>query len=327
MIRKDTVYAIMNRLLLDRGIYEDNYYIESILKPMNNKQVKDFVFSFFDYFKDEIDWVQLSQYKYLSEEFIAAFKNELDWNCISNCQSEILSEDFIDKYKKYLNYSYVCSKKQLSEDFIRNHSEDIDWHTISIYQNLSKDFIKEFKDKIDFYYLFRDNKYLTKDAAIEFSDNFYFPEVFNKHSGEKNFMFSIDEIKSLSDKNVNISNCANCCNLSYDFIDKNADKLNWVPICRRIKLTEDFIEKHLDKIDWNEISYCQNLSEDFIRKHKDKINWKYISSSRLSEDFIREFSHLIDWESLSSRSLNEFSDKFILDFKDRLRFTQENFYV
>jgi len=48
-----------------------------------------------------IDWVYISRYQKLSEDFIREFKDKLDWNYISRCQK--LSDDFIREFKDYIN--------------------------------------------------------------------------------------------------------------------------------------------------------------------------------------------------------------------------------
>ena len=51
-----------------------------------------------------------------------------------------------------------------------------------------------------------------------------------------------------------------------------------------------------DKVDWINISYRQKLSKDFIREFSDKVSWDYFSSSqKLSEKFIRKFSDKLNF--------------------------------
>jgi hypothetical protein len=49
-------------------------------------------------FEDKVDWVHISVYQKLSEEFIEKYQDKFDWKCISMFQklSKAL-EDFIEK--------------------------------------------------------------------------------------------------------------------------------------------------------------------------------------------------------------------------------------
>jgi len=69
--------------------------IKYFLKNWKNINKKDINFS-------EGQWRKISDYKYLSEEFIKEFKNEVNWNDISCCQK--LSARFIDEFIDYMYY-------------------------------------------------------------------------------------------------------------------------------------------------------------------------------------------------------------------------------
>lgn len=57
---------------------------------------------------------------------------------------------------------------------------------------------------------------------------------------------------------------------------------------------------------------------DFV-SHLESINWKYISlRENLSESFIEKFQDYIDWRYLSINQKVNFSDKFLLKFKDKI---------
>ena len=70
------------------------------------------------------------------------------------------------------------------------------------------------------------------------------------------------------------------------------DKLDWIWISEKQKLSEEFIENFQDKVDWFYISHHQKLTEDFIEKFQDKVYWFGISlRQKLSEDFIEKFKY------------------------------------
>ena len=94
-----------------------------------------------------MDWESISEYQYLSEDFIREFAGEVDWDYISTYQH--LSEDFIREFKKKVNWHCISRYQRLSEDFIREFNEKVNWYCISVYQHLSQEFIEEFIDKVD----------------------------------------------------------------------------------------------------------------------------------------------------------------------------------
>lgn len=53
-------------------------------------------------------------------------------------------------WKKKMNncYKNILKEIQLSEEFIRKHYKDIDWIAISVSQKLSKEFMIEFGNKL-----------------------------------------------------------------------------------------------------------------------------------------------------------------------------------
>src|SRR5690606_37928977 len=86
------------------------------------------------------DWILISEFQTLSEDFIREFKDDVNWYYISGYQT--LSEDFIREFKNDVDWSWVSSSQKLSEDFIREFKDDVDWYFISECQVLSEDFIR-----------------------------------------------------------------------------------------------------------------------------------------------------------------------------------------
>jgi hypothetical protein len=76
------------------------------------------------YFDGKIDWIDISKYQSLSEDFIREFQDKVNWKWIS----------------KYSN---------LSEDFILEFKNKVNWNAIMIieFPNLTKEFTMEFKSK------------------------------------------------------------------------------------------------------------------------------------------------------------------------------------
>ena len=64
--------------------------IEIIMKEQNlNCSIEDF--------KDKLDWIYVSEYQKLSEEFIREFQDNVNWNNVSKYQK--LSDSFIREFK------------------------------------------------------------------------------------------------------------------------------------------------------------------------------------------------------------------------------------
>ena len=80
------------------------------------------------YILDNLDWMCISMYLKLPEEFIIKFQEHVDWHCISKYQK--LSEEFIDKYHDKVCWKYIFKRQKLSRDFIdKYHDHDKnDWY-------------------------------------------------------------------------------------------------------------------------------------------------------------------------------------------------------
>lgn len=87
---------------------------------------------------------------------------------------------------------------------------------------------------------------------------------------------------------------------SDDFIEKFIREEDWTLIAKhRIFLTYSFIEKHADKLNWDDISQYQHLDDEFILKHRDRLNMSLISEFQsLKTDTIRELRDVLDWKKL-----------------------------
>ena len=112
--------------------------------------------------------------------------------------------------------------------------------------------------------------------------------------------------------------------LSEEFIEKYADRVDWDCISKYQKLSEQFIERHKDKVNWYYISMYQELSEKFIEKHEDKVNWYYISMrQKLSESFIEKHEDKVYWSCLSK--YQKISKNLIKKYKDRINIESQFF--
>lgn len=121
-------------------------------------------------FSDLVDWTKVSEYQTLSESFIERFADRVNWREISVHQQ--LSDAFTTKFYDKLDINRVIENScNISEDFIRDNIDNMteySWMTISYSRNLSEEFIREFQDKLDWDNIF-DNQDLSEEFRKEFS--------------------------------------------------------------------------------------------------------------------------------------------------------------
>lgn len=107
----------------------------------------------------EINWRRLCIDHKLSEEFIETFDNYVDWTTVIRYQN--LSEDFIRKYlDDKMFWPFTSQFQSLSENFIREFKDEVDWWNISENQILSWDFILEFEDKVNWNWISRHQPFI-----------------------------------------------------------------------------------------------------------------------------------------------------------------------
>jgi hypothetical protein len=155
------------------GISLDKVSWHKVMK--NRKLTLDFIKKY----KGQMDWLSLSCYQELTDEFIDEFKEEIYWDAIS--ERKDLSIDFLRKYKEkiiwyeyttynkleeetiiefaqYLDWDQISASQVLSENLIRDYKESVDWDAISESQELSESFINEFKDTVNWELIFYNQK-------------------------------------------------------------------------------------------------------------------------------------------------------------------------
>jgi hypothetical protein len=65
-------------------------------------------------FFDDWDWVKISTYQYLTDNFIEKYSDKVDWDQISYFQ--YLSETFIRKHINKINFKCLIYNKNISEE-------------------------------------------------------------------------------------------------------------------------------------------------------------------------------------------------------------------
>jgi hypothetical protein len=61
--------------------------------------------------------------------------------------------------------------------------------------------------------------------------------------------------------------------LSPEFVDRNADALDWYALCEFQALPEWLLRKHVDRLNWGQLSRYQELSPAFEAEFAARINW------------------------------------------------------
>ena len=126
------------------------------------------------------------------------------------------------------------------------------------------------------------------------------------------------------DENADFVNWDSICEhqiLSEFFIKKHWNRVNWKLICRHQKLSEEFMSCHSNVIVWEEVFQFQKVSEEFLQnciKESVRIDWRLISiHQKLSEEFMHEYRFLLEWGHLSKNQ--KLSEKLIEEHKDMVR--------
>lgn len=235
------------------------------------------------------DWHYISKQN-INEQFMLKWKNYLDWKAI--CTYQHLTEEFIEHLNlKYLYLDYISAHQVLSERFMAKYANALDWGLLSSSQYMSEEFIREFSNLIHFPQLpFNKKIKLSIDFLREYKDKIewdsYWAFVPIKFDILYEFRDRVDDWKIISRNQE----------LPIEVIEQFKNELDWEAVCLKTHLTEEFMEKYIDYIDWDSISYVQNLSENFITRHEDKVNWNYIwhwEIKNFSDSFLKQFGKRI----------------------------------
>jgi len=224
-----------------------NLFTEKYGKNINNwdwtrvSQYQYLTEDFIRKFKDYVDWLYISKTQKLSEDFIREFEDKIRWFYISRTQT--LSEPFIREFKDKVNWFYISKFQKLSEDFIREFKDYVDWNNISYYQILSESLIREFKDKVIWNFISSSQR--LSDAFLEeFKDkinwNSYYlynpytdPRKRIKYMRDKKYIEQYDPNKHVLQNPEVLDNNNQDLQKFKDLVNSKSD--NWYKECNRIK--------------------------------------------------------------------------------------------
>lgn len=242
------------------------------------------------------------------------------------CNSQTLTEDFIDKYKERIKWhSNGIYKSNLPETFYERYKGKINWHRVP-YSEVSYDFILRnlenvrferlvYIERSDINYEFYDinRKYFNLyeiassythpiiDKLIENNKVIDNTDVLDaKYKESKDFLlkdkFTLSTLEYAMDKydDINLGHMCEFQTLDEKFISKYIDRMDnvWYFIAKFQKISERFIEANIDKFDeynLQTLSRYQKLSESFIEKHTDNVYWYFIPMyQNLSYNFLEK---------------------------------------
>ena len=236
-----------------------------------------------------------------------------------------VSEKFIDDHFSKSDMSDICEFQTLSEEWLRKHIEDINtsiyggkicWDKISQYQVLSEQFMKDFNHKLDWRAL---PKYqnMSNKFIKEYADKFWWGD-FPYEKLSEDFISELYDIVCWQEVSKRKKN------MSREFIEKWAHRLDWFNLCYFNKVDSDLLSKYAYKLNfqWDVLCDRQNLSEEFIREWKDKMNFgKLLERHLLSNDFIREMKKDIgkDMRWVTNTTYTDSDRNYDQRFKNEMR--------
>lgn len=139
----------------------------------------------------------------LTEDFLYRYKDYLNWNCV--CTYQTLSEDFITYMKKYIKWNTLLENQNLSEEFLRkniNWFEHKHWYHLSMNRKirLSDQFLRECANELEWtyistYYHFSDDFLREMNEKIWYRHFSYNAEKEFNNKRKKEFLLPKEDIK------------------------------------------------------------------------------------------------------------------------------------
>ena len=136
-------------------------------------------------------WTKLCKMEELSEKFIRKYEKFIDWSTLSNnhntlsidliekyqnrifdglWRQENLSEEFIERNLRRVNWEEISQYVKLSESFMKKYKDQLDWTSLTQYKVLSEDFMREMRDYIDWTVVSANQRNLSINFVREFYD-------------------------------------------------------------------------------------------------------------------------------------------------------------
>jgi len=152
-------------------VYIPNEYLTEKLKQMGLK-LKDYM-QIYRCRKCEpkfrLNWSAITKVIDLEKDidFVEKYKRKMDWDTLL-CYRE-LSREFIERFADFIGWDVVLAYQKVPEDLLEKYKDKIDWFLVSTYQELSEPFIEKYQDKLD-WGLISKNQKLTPNFVAKFID-------------------------------------------------------------------------------------------------------------------------------------------------------------
>lgn len=152
--------------------YSDEYrnFLDELMRRVNNRVDISKVAHLKEMMRD------ILHYYKIKEEYLEKYKDFLDWEQV--IKHQILSNKFIEKYKNNWSWCDICSNQNLSEQFIKKYFKNLDefcWAEISSRKgnHLSEKFMREFIDYLQLDFV-GECYPISKEFLREFGDRICF---------------------------------------------------------------------------------------------------------------------------------------------------------
>lgn len=222
--------------------------------------------SFMRVHADKLHWQNVLVYQNVSTSFL---EDHISYLNAVNREFVLEIEGELGPITGTINHWPLVSQfQQLSEAFMRKYYKFIDWRRVSAYQTLSVEFMRDFSDRISWLEVTK-NQDMTYEFMLEYFYEIEWCEIKYNDIIDPNMVLRFAS-----------AICPECLSggilLSEKSIENNMEKIDWEILCRSQFLTEKVIEKFHYLINWDLISSHQVLSEEFIIRHIAVLNWKII---------------------------------------------------
>ena len=239
----------------------------------------------------KVDWLTISKYGNLSEEFIDTYHNELDWRFLVRYQT--LTESLITKYSEKIRWKLACRHQLLSEAILRKFSDQLNWPRVSQFQELSESFMTDFAKQLKWDVMSQwqnlsEKLILDNAAKVNWEFIARFQSLSNSFIDQHLDQLSLLQLSR--NPNVDALHIQQIREKNSKLLQENYDQINLFSALQNLVVSEDFIEQHWEDISGFSfhLSKSQSLSESFLLKHLDHftdLNEGDIFQINLSEEF------------------------------------------
>jgi hypothetical protein len=158
-----------------------------------------------------------------------------------------IPEDLLEEYfDDFPGASISSGLNNLSDEFISRHFDELNLD-LALHRNSGMDLVQSCFPRLD-----------KKSALIEWD----FPEEFLGEALENG---------EVSGRDVSYHQT-----LSEEFMETQAEHLDWEVLTQTQDMSEEFMERNSDRILWKRVPLCQDISERFVEAHEDKMFGMYV---------------------------------------------------